>query len=1054
MLYPRNAGHELSDELFLNPTAEYRGAPFWSWNTRLSEELVLPQIDQFQEMGMGGFHIHCRSGLATEYLSDEFMGLIRACNERAKQRSMLCWLYDEDRWPSGAAGGLVTRDPAYRMRYLVFTPWPYGDSRAPAPRKPEELRGAMIDRNGKGRLLARFEIRLEKGLLADYRLLAEAEPARPGYRVWYAYIEMAATQPWYNNQAYVNTLSRDAIRRFVEVTHETYWKAVGADFGTSIPAIFSDEPQFAHKSVLSFAEEERDLIIPYTDDFEESFSGAYGVGFLSSLPQLFWEGEPDSTRLLRYRYHDHVAERFSSAFADTIGDWCAEHGIMLTGHMMEEPTLESQTTALGEAMRSYRSFQLPGIDMLCDRREFNTAKQAQSAARQLGAPGVLSELYGVTGWHFDFRGHKLQGDWQAALGVTVRVHHLSWLSMEGEAKRDYPAAIGFQSPWFREYRMVEDHFARLNTVLTRGTAVARIAVVHPIESYWLAWGPREQTALERDELDGAFSTLSDWLLFGQLDFDFLAESLLQGRAEVKDGRLAVGPMRYEAIIVSGCRTLRATTFELLERFSEAGGTLIFIGEPPRYISAAESPAPRRLADRSIRVPMARAAILRALEPFRDVEVRGSDGRLHDNLIYQLRADGNRHWLFLCHVHAPRNPDLPAAETVSLRLTGSYAVTFYDTMDGSHRSLETRTGDGHSELSFELACHDSVLLALDPPSTVAEDMMAKTEATPRTRRGSAVSQAALLANLRNPRRLGGPVDIELSEPNVLLLDRAEYRFSSEAPWYPVEEILRIDNAFRTSLGWPARTGRMAQPWVEPDDASSRRPLTLRFRIQSELALVGVRLALEQAASAQIRFNGQPVESRPTGWFVDKPIGTVELPTVPGGVSVLEVTIPVTRRSGAEWMYLLGDFGVEVAGTHACLVAPVRRLSFGDWTTQGLPFYGGNVTYRIPVQESGHRFLQAAHFRNPLLSVQIDGRAAGRIAFSPYVADLGTLDAGEHLVELTAYGNRANTFGPVHNANDTLEWWGPDSWRTTGWSWSDEYRLRKTGVLVAPWLLDSY
>ena len=41
---------------------------------------------------------------------------------------------------------------------------------------------------------------------------------------------------------------------------------------------------------------------------------------------------------------------------------------MLTGHMMEEPTLRlSQTAALGETMRSYRSFQLPGIDMLCDR---------------------------------------------------------------------------------------------------------------------------------------------------------------------------------------------------------------------------------------------------------------------------------------------------------------------------------------------------------------------------------------------------------------------------------------------------------------------------------------------------------------------------------------------------------------------------------------------------------------------------------------------------------------------------------------------------------------
>ena len=79
---------------------------------------------------------------------------------------------------------------------------------------------------------------------------------------------------------------------------------------------------------------------------------------------------------------------------------------------------------------------------------------------------MLSELYGVTNWDFDFRGHKLQGDWQAALGVTVRVPHLTWTSMAGEAKRDYPASIGSQSPWYREYSYLEDHFARVTTAMT------------------------------------------------------------------------------------------------------------------------------------------------------------------------------------------------------------------------------------------------------------------------------------------------------------------------------------------------------------------------------------------------------------------------------------------------------------------------------------------------------------------------------------------------------------------------------------------------------------
>ena len=110
MLYKKNASPTLSDELFKNPTCEYRGTPFWSWNCKLDRDELLRQIEIFKEMGLGGFHMHVRSGMATPYLSDEFMDLIRACVDKAKEEDMLAWLYDEDRWPSGFAGGFGTRD--------------------------------------------------------------------------------------------------------------------------------------------------------------------------------------------------------------------------------------------------------------------------------------------------------------------------------------------------------------------------------------------------------------------------------------------------------------------------------------------------------------------------------------------------------------------------------------------------------------------------------------------------------------------------------------------------------------------------------------------------------------------------------------------------------------------------------------------------------------------------------------------------------------------------------------------------------------------------------
>ncbi|KAL1843170.1 hypothetical protein VTK73DRAFT_10064 [Phialemonium thermophilum] len=193
--------------------------------------------------------------------------------------------------------------------------------------------------------------------------------------------------------------------------------------------------------------------------------------------------------------------------------------------MMYEEKLSTQTGSLGEAMRCYRRMQLPGIDILCDAREYTTAKQAQSVARQYGRCGVISETYGVTNWTFTFAGHKGSGDWQAALGVNVRCPHLAWYSMAGEAKRDYPAAISYQSPWYRDYPLVEDHFARVHYALSRGTAAVRVAVLHPIESFWLAYGPND-TSLASGEMEAQFEELTRWLCHGLVDFDFLSESLL------------------------------------------------------------------------------------------------------------------------------------------------------------------------------------------------------------------------------------------------------------------------------------------------------------------------------------------------------------------------------------------------------------------------------------------------------------------------------------------------------------------------------------------------
>jgi len=92
---------------FTNPGLDLRGAPFWSWNDRLDPEELARQARDMKAHGMGGFFMHSRDGLETIYMGPEWLECVRETVRVAEEEGMGAWLYDEDRWPSGAAGGLV-----------------------------------------------------------------------------------------------------------------------------------------------------------------------------------------------------------------------------------------------------------------------------------------------------------------------------------------------------------------------------------------------------------------------------------------------------------------------------------------------------------------------------------------------------------------------------------------------------------------------------------------------------------------------------------------------------------------------------------------------------------------------------------------------------------------------------------------------------------------------------------------------------------------------------------------------------------------------------------
>ena len=214
-----------------HPGPTFRGAPFFSWNARLDPEELRRQVRIFSEMGLGGFFMHPRTGMATPYLSDDFFACVEACMDEAKKCGLVPWMYDEDRWPSGKAGGLVTKRHAFRFRTLER----YVLAVQPAPEKPLPPPPAssrdftpiawfveVTDPDSPLDGLDTFG-RPMYGTLRSYRRVAGPDvPLRDGERLVLFAVKVQEKHSWCNGQTELDTLNPAAVRAFIRKTHQIY----------------------------------------------------------------------------------------------------------------------------------------------------------------------------------------------------------------------------------------------------------------------------------------------------------------------------------------------------------------------------------------------------------------------------------------------------------------------------------------------------------------------------------------------------------------------------------------------------------------------------------------------------------------------------------------------------------------------------------------------------------------------------------------------------------------------------------------------------------------
>ncbi|MCU0792033.1 MAG: hypothetical protein MUE42_04110 [Opitutaceae bacterium] len=1035
---------ELS-ESFARPSAAYRGKPFWSWNGRLDRAELLRQLEVVRGMGMGGAFMHARTGLETEYLGPEWFDLINACADRAQEMGLESWLYDEDRWPSGSAGGLATADPSLRMRYLRLArpsietfSWPADDA-----------------------LVAVFAAKVDGLHLGAYRRLergAGAPDLYAGESLLVFTWEVMPEHSFYNGASYLNTMNAAATQRFIEVTHERYLAACGKRLGTSITGIFTDEPHRGFVMCDTHGQTGPDApswITPWTTALPSAYAERFGEDLVARLPELFLRKDGASVSPVKWRYMELIQTLFLENWAKPLHAWCRAHNLKLTGHALHEDSLGAQAVPCGSLMRYYEHMDVPGIDLLfLGNNRYWIVKQVASVARQQGHKWLLSELYGCTGWQLDFAGHKEIGDWQAFLGINVRCHHLSWVTMAGEAKRDYPASIFFQSSWYSEYKAVEDYYARLHVMLQRGEAVCDLLVVNPVESLWAqihgGWATWLTTkAADLLPLEEQFADTCRWLSGTTVDFDYGDEDHLARFGGVEPApcqsdspRLRVGQARYRAVLVSGATTLRGTTLNLLQSFRDAGGIVILAGMAPAYLDAQNSSAPADFFRRCRSVPFERAALQREVSSLLSGLLQIDEPEEAQNqipLITRFRRDGDT-WIIA--LHHPAKDAARQPFTVRFGLKG-LQVQEWDARTGRRYEQPVQAHEDGIAWTVALPPLGEKLYVLTPHA----DSTLPLRAEPRERERATAR---------------GPFAYELDEPNALVLDQAEWALGDDL-WQPSAEILRIDEIVRERLGLPGRSGMMVQPWARAPRATpgATAPLRLRHRIHVRgQAPTDAVLLLEKPAIWRATLNGRAVDlSRDLDWFIDPCMRRIALPTdsLHAGENVLELATAFHEGVDLEAVYLLGSFGVFFEGVQPVVDALPATLAVGDVVPQGLPFYSGRIRYQLPLPlraPDGRLHVELPKFGGAVAVVRDESGARSEIlAFPPYSADLGTLSGADARVTCEIVLTRRNLFGPLHLAPKEQNFIGPDSFRSRGEAWSDGYQLFPAGLLDAPVFIHS-
>lgn len=1020
---------------FKAPSSEYRTAPFWSWNGDMSAKELEFQMKEFKSHGIGGGFAHPRVGMITEYLSDDYFKAWRDTLEVARREDMKLYMYDENAWPSGFAGGIVAEtDPSTigsLAKYEIIS-------------ADHEIidREILFAAEHKGDSLG--------NILTDVPQ-SEWSASTPSGKIFVLYRIMpdeGKDNAWTGGHPYTDVTNPKTIEIFLKCTYDEYYKRFGEDFGSLVPAVFSDEANIHSEGTKT---------IPFTDHVEKKFYELNGYQLRKNLPAIFKNIEGDfdyPAEKIRYDYFYTLHELWIGSFIKPIAEWCEKHNIAWTGHEVEHQWPQSHGGRISVSEQTTYEFrQWPGLDLLlCDHlRDTPTnfdkyeMMEVRSAANQFGHKRTLCEAYGAGGYHSTLDDYKRLGDYLMVNGINFICQHLSLYSYIGSRKRDCPQSFDYRQPWWNEYTTLADYFARLGYITSSGKMEQRILLVNssttgyltpPEEAIGMVDHITDPKAVKNPDMSDFLEIVSH-LADGQWDFDIGDEYSMERHAKADGKKLVFGKQTYDIVIISrNMLNLRRETANILLNFIKNGGTVLVTGSKDdtlggfagEYISGLKGQPESELLTSSwnyVGTPENLMSELSArLECYVSSDKPFTTGFAH---IRRALPDGRRAYFFVNHAMQ--------TYTASITLRGS-SCEEWDLFTGETRTMEFECSDGSITFPLSLERCESLLV-------IVKDEVG-------------VSAKAIPALTKN-------IDLELvsidrESGNILTLDHPALTVDGES-YPPVFFLQCTDNLFR-HRGFAKSPWTNIQPKTDFMDRNadykdgSGFSVNYTFYKRAGFKPSSVSAIMEQPKLMSFKINGQPIAWDNTKDILDPDTGVFDITDklVDGENTITLYTDRFNVLDEIEDVYLRGDFSV-IRENGRFVMAEEKPLGYGNWLDYGIPFYSGAVIYKyravLDDDTSAAEIRLPSCYEATAVSLKINGEYVGMIGRNGgrKLAFGSLLRKGENTLEIRVAGSLRNQLGPHlgYNIYIPYDW---SFYTRDHVATADEYDFSNYGLTGAP------